>query len=63
MRKSNNSYWVVEPSVNLEVNVWKVMRVDFGVGYRYLGDADFTNTTDADMSGVSGNITFKFGWF
>lgn len=56
-------FWVIEPSVNLEVNIWKIMRIDFGVGYRYFGDANFTNTTDADMSGVSGNITFKFGWF
>lgn len=56
-------FWVIEPSVNLEVNVWKIMRVGFGVGYRYFGDAEFTNTTSSDMSGVSGNVTLKFGWF
>ncbi|MEZ4888971.1 MAG: hypothetical protein R3E32_29865 [Chitinophagales bacterium] len=56
-------FWVVEPSVNLEVNIWKIARIGFGLGYRYIGDTEFTNTTDADMSGVSGNITFKLGWF
>ncbi len=56
-------FWVVEPSVNVEVNIWKIARIGFGMGYRYLGDANFTNTTDADMSGLSGNITFKLGWF
>ncbi|MGB1243522.1 MAG: hypothetical protein ACPG49_13425 [Chitinophagales bacterium] len=56
-------FWVVEPSVNVEVNIWKIARIGFGMGYRYLGDTNFENTTDADMSGLSGNITFKLGWF
>jgi len=56
-------FWVVEPSVNVEVNIWKIARIGFGMGYRYLGDTNFENTTDADMSGLSGNVTFKLGWF
>ncbi len=56
-------FWVIEPGVNVEVNIWKIAKVGFGLGYRYIGDADFTNTKDANMSGLSGNITFKIGWF
>lgn len=56
-------FWVIEPSVNVEVNIWKIARIGFGIGYRYLGDTEFINTTDSNMSGLSGNVTFKLGWF
>jgi hypothetical protein len=56
-------YFVVEPAVNLEVNVFKVLRIAAGVGYRYISDSNLFQMSNDDMSGFTGNITLKVGWF
>lgn len=68
--QDSNAFFVVEPGVELEVNVIKIMRVAFGVSYRYTSNIDLEyfdsqqSIVDADvLRGFSGGITFKFGKF
>lgn len=66
-------FWVVEPSVNLELNVTSFMRVGAGVSYRYVQGTNWDNLntindpsllpTSKDLSGLAGQLTFKFGGF
>ncbi len=55
--------FVLEPAANLELNVVHYMRVTLGVSYRLITGVDLDGFTNADFSGVSGMLTFKFGKF
>lgn len=56
--------FVVEPGVNVGVNFTKWFRVDIGASYRYVHNFDtHKRFENSDLSGVSGNIAFKFGGF
>ena len=54
---------VVEPGVNIEVNLFKFLRVDLGASYRLVSGTDLVNLTDEDLSDLSFNATLKFGIF
>lgn len=71
-------FFVVEPGVELEVNLMKFMRIAFGAHYRYTTDINLKtdvlnietdewetyHITENDvMNGLSFGITFKFGIF
>lgn len=54
-------FFVIEPHVNAELNVFRWMKVAAGVSYRFTTGADYYDISDSDLSGLSGNLTFKFG--
>jgi len=54
---------VIEPGVNLELNIVKSMRLGFGATYRYVEDLVMNNTSPDAMNGLSFNFTMKFGKF
>jgi hypothetical protein len=56
-------FFVVEPSVNLMLNVAPMLRIGLGVSYRYTHDVELRNLDNADLSGVSGLLTVKIGRF
>ncbi len=56
-------FLIAETGVNLELNVFKVLRVDFGMGYRFVNDVNLLSTTNSDLKGFNGNITMKLGFF
>jgi hypothetical protein len=58
-----DAFFVMEPSVNAELNVARFMRVNAGVSYRYTDGADKYGITDTDLSGLNAVITLKFGAF
>ena len=59
-----DAFFVVEPSVNLELNITTWMRLGLGAGYRYVsGVSDLRGITDNDLRGVWGGLTLKFGTF
>jgi len=74
---TGDACFVLEPGINLMLNVVKNFRIGIGVTYRYVDginyDAgapyrtatgeDYKHITDADLSGVSAKITLKFGSF
>lgn len=68
--EDSQAFFVVEPGVELELNVVKFMRVAFGVSYRYTSDIDLKYVTSGQaittkdaLTGLSGGITLKFGKF
>lgn len=57
------TFFVLEPEASLEINVVRFFRFCPGIGYRWLaGDSRFLDS-DWDISGWTGNLTFKFGKF
>lgn len=61
--KETNFFFVTEPSVRLEMNILKWMRFAPGVSYRYAYGSDAEGLSDSDISGMSYNVTLKFGKF
>lgn len=64
---SGASFFMMEPGVNLEVNITNRMMVSLGVSYRYVTglnedseDISRTHVTNSDMSGMNFNIGLKF---
>lgn len=62
-RAESENFFVLEPEASLEINVIRFFRFCPGIGYRWLaGDSRYLDS-DWDISGWSGNLTFKFGKF
>jgi hypothetical protein len=68
-RNGNNSFnqdsgfFVVEPSIFGELNLTKWMRLNAGVSYRAASNVRLEGLSNADLSGIAGNLTVKFGAF
>lgn len=58
-----NWFVVAEPGVQLEINLFKWMRLSPGVSYRATFGSDGRGLDDSDLRGVSYNATVKFGRF
>lgn len=59
----NSAAFVVEPGVNIELNLFKFFRVDLGASYRLISQTDLVYLQDEDLSDLTFNATFKFGFF
>jgi hypothetical protein len=55
--------FVWEPSATFEFNVVKFLRIDLGASYRLVRGVDLAGLRNADLSGFSGMLAFKFGRF
>lgn len=58
-----NFFFVAEPGVQLEVNLFKWMRFSPGVSYRATFGSNARGLQDKDLSNISYNATLKFGKF
>jgi hypothetical protein len=58
-----NWFFVAEPGVQLEVNLFRWMRFSPGVSYRKAYNSTGRGLTDNDLSDWSYNLTLKFGKF
>ena len=56
-------FFVIEPGVQMEVNLFRWMRFSPGVSYRGAIGVDGYGLSDRDLSNLSYNLTFKFGKF
>lgn len=63
MPMDENFFFVAEPGVQLEMNVFKWMRFSPGYSYRSVYGSDAAGLSDKDLSGSSYNLTLKFGKF
>ncbi len=62
-QRLESDVFVLEPMVNLELNVTRWFRVGAGAGYRHVNGSDLPRVTDGALSGGVGTLTFKFGSF
>ncbi len=58
-----NWFYVLEPGVQFEINVFKWMRFSPGISYRAAFGSDGMGMRDSDISDISYNATLKFGGF
>ncbi|MEM9859674.1 MAG: hypothetical protein AAF843_20140 [Bacteroidota bacterium] len=60
-----SAFFVVEPAVEIEINVTRFMRMSIGGGYRLVqgADLDVGNISNEDLSSWTARLSFKFGKF
>ena len=56
-------FFVLEPGVNVELNVTTFFRFAVGAGYRYVSGVNLVGLSNSDLSGASVNVALKFGKF
>jgi len=59
----NSAFFVVEPGVEIEVNVTRFFKIGLGASYRLVRESDLTKVSNSDLSGFSGGLSLKFGKF
>jgi len=57
------NFFQIEPSALLEVNLFKYSRLNLGVGYRFVGEMDYRNLNQSNISGLTAYFGLKFGLF
>lgn len=60
---NNDEFFVLEPALNVEVNITSFFRINAGANYRYISGVNYDNLANEDFSGFSGVLTLKFGSF
>jgi hypothetical protein len=60
---NTQSFFVMESTVRVMLNVASFFRVGIGGGYRFISGADLDDLKDSEISGPSAEIVFKFGKF
>ena len=58
-----DAFLIIEPGVELEMNVVKNLRIALGATYRYAYDINLINTKSDILNGITYGITFKIGRF
>ena len=53
----------IESSALLEVNLHKNVRLNIGAGYRIVGQMEYRNFYQSDISGLTGYLGLKMGLF
>ncbi len=61
---AGDAVFVFTPEVGAELNVARFLRISGSIGYRMVNDIDqLDNLTNKDFRSVTGQLTFRFGWF
>ena len=58
----SDAVWVIQPSLGLELNVFRWFRLGVEGGYRYVSNSDIPDYTGQDLSALYGELRLKFGW-
>lgn len=59
----SNTYLVFEPTVELEFNMTRHLRLAGTIGYRFTSDIVLDNTDPDILEGINAGLVFKFGKF
>ncbi|MFH1050294.1 MAG: hypothetical protein V1779_05105 [bacterium] len=62
-RYDNSAFFVVEPGIGVELNIFKFFRIELGASYRYISGMDLNGFGSAWYNEPSANLAFKFGSF
>ena len=60
---NSDMFFVVEPGVEIELNMTKFFRIAFGAYYRQTTDLMINGFENDALTGLSGGVTLKFGKF
>lgn len=60
---ASTAFFVLEPGVELEINITSFMRFGAGVSYRYTNGMSLPNTPSNSFNALSVNASLKFGSF
>ncbi len=60
---TSDNFFVIEPTVNLELNIVNWFRLAFGASYRVVTDVEIQKLHNSDLGGLSAGVFFKFGKF
>jgi hypothetical protein len=58
-----DGFFVLQPGVEIELNLAKFMRASVGASYRYVADLQLDGTPKDALNGFTGNFSLKFGKF
>jgi hypothetical protein len=61
--EDSDVFFIAEPELNLEFNITRFWRMNLGVSYLIASGSDLVDVPDEEISGVAGNLVFKFGKF
>ncbi|MEM9051254.1 MAG: hypothetical protein AAGC47_04290 [Bacteroidota bacterium] len=56
-------FFMIEPGVNLEVNLARNVRFTLGGSYRFVNGSDIENVSDDDLGGLALGAGIRVGWF
>ena len=62
-RLDSDKFFIVEPGVKAEVNIFRFMRFGAGVSYRYTPDLELLNTSAGFINNFTVSGSLKFGKF
>ena len=60
---NDDSFFIVEPELNIFVNVTRFCRIGIGVSYRFISGINTDEFSDKDFRGASATVMANFGWF
>ena len=60
---TSDNVFVINPTLELEMNFTKFFRLGLGAHYRFVSGVNTSTLTNADFSGPGAFLSFKFGWF
>ena len=60
---ASDGLFVIEPSLNIEVNITKKLRFNTGVSYRAVAGVKLNGFDNSDLSGFGVSIVFKIGQY
>jgi hypothetical protein len=63
MNRSMDNFFVLEPNVQVNLNVTEFLRISAGANYRWISGVRNDLTSDAELSGPSGILVLRFGEF
>ena len=59
----SDAYFLLEPGLEVELNLIKFMRLAVGGSYRYTSEINMVNSSPTMLRGFNGHFSLKFGWF
>jgi hypothetical protein len=60
---ATDKIFIVEPSLNININISNWFRIGLGISYRLSMGLDLVEISHSDINGFSSQIIFKFGRF
>ncbi|NND31413.1 MAG: hypothetical protein HKN76_02395, partial [Saprospiraceae bacterium] len=64
INSNGDAIFIFTPEVGMELNLSRFFRMSASVGYRMVTDVDqLDGFSNSDFSSLTGQLTFRFGWF